>query len=72
MINTAFSNVLPLLQDRDALLVAVNAAWEATIAMDKCHEIDASSTAFADLLDLWIRAQYLVLSVPRLAYVLGI
>ena len=71
MINTPFSNVMPILPDKDAPQITVNAAWEATIALDKYHEIDASPTAFADLLDLRNRAQYLAPSVSRLPYALG-
>ena len=66
-LKTGFSNTMPLLPDTKVLKAAVDAAAEATVALDHYHRMGPSQTVFADLIDLRNQAQDLVLRVPKMA-----
>ncbi len=65
-LKTGFSNVMPLLPHTQALKRAVNAAAEATAALDHYHRMGSSQTVFADLIDLRNQAQHHALSIPKI------
>ena len=66
-LKTGFMNVMPLLPDTETLRGAVDAAVEATVALDHYHRMGSSPLVFADLIDLRNQAQHLALRVPRIS-----